>query len=185
MSLVVDKIKCIEESNEIGADDIYLIVFRGRTVAPFESNLASIGPGSAWSDFDTGETHHTDVTIAKTQADAVYAVMMVEKDMGKDISGVEVIGAWKAQTDLVWKSIMMGFVAAGQPTSSNSAKAAGFAGIKNALNGLASLYMSFPKGNDDVIDVKRVTITSLGQAQTIRFRSDAEDATYDVTFKHV
>jgi len=185
MSLVVDSIKCVEESDEIGADDIYLIVFRGRTVPPFNSNLASVGPGSAWSDFDTGETHGSDVTIDQTQPDAVYAVMMVEKDSGKDISGDAVVGAWKAQTDLIWKSIMLGLVAGGLPTGSPSAKASGFTGIQNALNGLASLYMEFPKGDDDVISVKRVTITNPGQAQTIRFRSDTEDATYDVTFKHV
>src|SRR5262245_55938891 len=155
MSLVVDKIKCVEESDEIGADDIYLVVFRGRTLAPFNSNLASVGPGSAWSDFDTGETHGSDVTIAQTQADAVYAVMMVEKDKGKDVTGDEVIGAWKAQTSLVWKSIMLSLVSAGLATGSNSAKASGYAGIKNALHGLASLYMNFPKGDDDLIRVRR------------------------------
>ena len=51
MSLVVDKINCVEESDEIGADDIYLVVFQGRSVAPFASGLKSIGPGSAWQDF--------------------------------------------------------------------------------------------------------------------------------------
>lgn len=185
MSLVVDKIKCVEESDEIGADDLYLIVFQGRTVAPFASGLNSIGPGSAWSDFDTGETHHTDVRVASTNPDGVYAVMMVEKDSSKDIQGNAVVGAWKAQTDLVWKSVMLGMVAGGMPTGTEAARNAGFAAIRNALNGLASLYMEFPKGDDDVIDVKRVTISQPGQSQTIRFRSPSnkEDATYDVTFK--
>ena len=183
MSLVVDKITCVEESDEICADDLYLIVFQGRTVPPFNTGLNSVGPGSAWSDFDTGETHHNDVRVASTNADAVYAIMMVEKDNGKDISGDEVVGAWKAQTDLIWKSIMLGLVAGGLPTGSESAKSSAFTGMKNALNGLASLYMNFPKGNDDVLAVKRVTVTSPGSSQKIRFRSVAEDATYDVTFK--
>lgn len=186
MSLIVDKIKCLEESDENGADDIYLITFRGRTLAPFESNLGSLGPGAAWSDFDTGETHGTDVGIAKTFSDAVYAVMMVEKDNGKDISGDAVVGAWKAQTDLVWKSVMLGLTQSGVNTSSAEGRAAGFTAIRNALNGLSSIYMEFPKGDDDVIDVQRITITAPGQTQTVRFRSPShlEDATYDVTFKH-
>lgn len=187
MSLLIDKIKCVEESDEVGADDIYLIMFIGRTVAPFRSALRSVGPGAAWSDFDTGETHHTDVDSGLFSApDALYAVMMVEKDSGKDISGDAVVGAWQAQSDLIWKSIMLGMVAGGIPTGTEAAKNSGFAGIRNAFNGLASLYMEFPKGDDDVIDVKRVTITNPGQSQTIRFRSpsDAEDATYDVTFRH-
>jgi len=185
MSLVVDKIKAVEESDEVGSDSIYLIAFQGRTVAPFNSGMHSVGPGSAWGDFDTGETVNTDVRLASTHSDGVYAVMMVEMDSSKDIQGSEVIGAWRAQTDLVWKSIMLSLVTGGISTGTEAAKSAGFAGIQNALNGLASIYMSFPKGNDDVIDVKRITITQPGQFQTIRFRSpsDKEDATYDVTFK--
>jgi hypothetical protein len=183
MSLVVDKIKCVEESDEIGSDDIYLIVFQGRTVPPFNSGLNVVGPGSAWSDFDTGETHNTDVRVASKNSDAVYAVMMVEQDFGTDIAGADTVGAWKAQTDLIWKSIMLGLVAGGLSTGSTSAKSSAFTGMKNALNGLSSLYMNFPKGNDDVINVKRVNIVSTGSSETIRFRSDAEDATYDVTFK--
>jgi hypothetical protein len=185
MSLVVDKIKCIEESDELGADDIYLVVFRGYATAPFDSNLASAGPGAAWSDFETGDTRHTDVTIAKTRADAVYAIMMVEKDHGKDISGDEVLGTWKAQTDLAWKATMLSFASSGQSTNSETAKLAGYNAVKKAMLGLASLYMEIPNGDDDVIRVRRVTIVSPGQSQTLRFRSDAEDATYDVTFKQV
>jgi hypothetical protein len=186
MSLVVDRIKAVEESDESGSDDIYLIVFQGRTVAPFESGLNSIGPGNFWDDFDTGEAENTDHRVASTNSDAVYAVMMVEKDSSKDIAGDAVVGAWRAQTNLIWKSIMLGMVAGGIATGTEAAKNTGFVGIVNALNGLASLYMEFPKGDDDVIDIERVTISQPGQSQTIRFRSPSnqEDATYDVTFKH-
>lgn len=185
MTLIVDKIKCVEESDENGADDLYLIGFIGRTVAPFKSALKSIGPGTAWSDFDTGETHNTDVSMGLfSSSDSVYVVMMVEKDSSKDISGSAVVGAWSAQTDLIWKSIMLGMVAGGVPTGTEAAKNSGFVGIRNALHGLASLYMEFPKGDDDVINVKRVNIDQAGQSETIRFRSNFEDATYDVTFKH-
>jgi hypothetical protein len=184
MSLVVDRMKAVEESDEAGSDDIYLIVFQGRTVSPFVSGLNVIGPGNFWDDFDTGEVENTDHRLGTTNSDGVYAVMMVEKDSDRDIAGTAVVSLWKAQSDLVWKSIMLSLVAGGTPTGTEAAKSAGFAGIKNALNGLASVYMEFPKGDDDVIDVKRVTITQPGQSQTIRFRSNKEDATYDVTFKH-
>lgn len=183
MSLVVDKIKCVEESDEIGSDSCYIVVFRGNTNSPFNTGVASVGPGSAWDDFDTGETAHKDVSIAQTNANAVYAVMLVEKDHGKDILGDEVLGAWRAQLDLVWKSVMLGFAAGGLPTNSANAQNAGFTAIRNAMNGLASIYMDIPFGNDDVIAVRRVTIVNPGSSQGIRFRSDAEDATYDITFK--
>jgi hypothetical protein len=183
MSLIVDRIKCVEESDEVGSDDIYLIVFQGRTVPPFITGLNSIGPGAAWGGFDTGETHHTDVRVASTNPDALYAVMMVEKDNAKDIQGSAVLGAWSSQTDLAWKAIMLGMVAGGINTNTEAARNLGFNGIQNALNGLASIFMEFPKGNDDVLGVQRVTISQPGQSQTIRFRSNEEDATYDVTFK--
>lgn len=182
MSLTVDAIKCVEESDEVGADDVYLVVFQGRTVLPFASTLSSIGPGRTWQDFDTGETHSADVRVAPTNADAVYAVMMIEKDDGKDIQGA-VVDAFRTATDLVWRSLMLGILASGRPTNAEPAKAAGFASIRTTLNGLTAVYTEFPKGNDDVLDIKRVTITAAGQSQTIRFRSGPEDATYDVTFK--
>ncbi|XXT19555.1 hypothetical protein WME94_55965 [Sorangium sp. So ce429] len=185
MSLLVDKIVCVEESDENESDDIYLIVFRGLATAPFSTGFGVAGPGSAWSDLSTGETRNADVRIAGTSADSVYAMMIVEKDSDRDISGDDVIGAWKSQVDLTWKSVMLSFVSGNMPTNTEAAKTAGFDAIKNTLNGLASLYMNFPKGDDDVIAVKRVTIVSSGQSQTIRFRSGKEDATYDVTFRQV
>jgi len=183
MSLVVDKIKSVEESDEVGADDIYLIVFEGRTVPPFDAVLNSVGPGTAWSDFDTGETHNADVRIGSTNGDSLYAVMMVEKDRGKDVTGAAVVGAWRSATDLAWKTHMGSLLVGGLPTNTERAKIAGFGAIKNTLYGLSSVYMEFPKGDDDVLDVQRVIITTPGQSQTIRFRSNVEDATYDVTFK--
>src|SRR5262249_33847195 len=142
MSLVVDKIACIEESDELGSDDIYLVVFRGFAKAPFDSNLVSIGPGSVWSDFDTGEVHGTDVGIAKTRPDAVYGVMMIEEDNGKDISG-DLVNFWKSQTDLAWKATMLSFAVSGQLTTSENAKFAGYVAVKKTMKGLAAVFLGF------------------------------------------
>jgi hypothetical protein len=185
MSLVVDRIKCVEESDELDSDDIYLVVFRGRTVSPFDTGLGVHGgAGSLWADYDSGELEGTDVTIAHTNADAVYAVMLVEQDHALDIKGSAVIGAWAMQTDLIWKAQMLSVLTGGGSPGSEQSKTNGYAKIQNALNGLSSIYMEFPKGDDDSLGVKRVTITKAGQSQTVRYRSNAEDATYDVAFKH-
>jgi hypothetical protein len=79
---------------------------------------------------------------------------------------------------------MLARVAGGLPTSTESGRASGFIGVESAMQGLA-LYMEFPKGNDDVLGVKRVTITAKGSSRLVRFRSSVEDATYDVRFKQV
>ena len=185
MSLFVDSIKVVEESDEVGDDDVYIIIFRGECVPPFASNVGVIGPGPHWTDTSTGDFRGADVGLAAATPNSVYAVMLVEKDNGRDISGDAVIGAWRAQTGLVWKAVMLARVAGGLPTSTEAGRAAGFVGVESAMQGLASLYMEFPKGNDDVLGVKRVTITAKGSSQLVRFRSGVEDATYDVRFKQV
>jgi hypothetical protein len=181
MTLVVDSIKCVEESDEAGSDDVYLIVFRGRTTPPFESNVQSIGPGSVWSNYDTGESEGTDVNLAFTQQDAVYAIQLVEEDSSKDISGDEVLGAYKTQVGLAWRGAMLSH---SPNTGTDAAKADGYEAVRQALLALGSVYMEFPFGDDDQLGIKRVRITKSGQAETIRFRSNAEDATYDIRFKH-
>ena len=185
MTLVVDSVHCVEQSDESGSDDVYLIGFIGRTVPPLATALGTRGPGALWSNFDTGEKEGTDVdTGLFTAADALYAVMLVEEDAAKDISGDQVLGEWKFQTNAAWKATMLARVAGGLPTNSAAGRSEGFIAIKDTLNGLAALYMELPFGDDDVLNTKRVTINQPGQSQVIRFRSDAEDATYDVFFKH-
>ena len=92
-SLVVDAIRCVTETDEHGSDDVYIITFRRNTTAPFNSNVGVHGPGTLWTDFDSGNVELTDVTIATFRPDAVYVVMLVERDNDRDISGDEVLGA--------------------------------------------------------------------------------------------
>ena len=43
-SLVIDAVRCREETDEIGSDDVYVVVFRGDPKAPFGSNLVFTAP---------------------------------------------------------------------------------------------------------------------------------------------
>src|SRR5262245_22101024 len=170
--LKVGGIRCIEETDEVGSDDIYLVTFRGNSLAPFESNISVKGPGSVWSDFDSGEAVATDVRIAGFRSDSVYVVMLVEEDNDRDIDGDEVVGAWKAQLDLIWKAQMLSLLGGGSGPASEAVRAVAAQAIINAMLGLASLYMNFPKGNDDLIDVpKRVRIAP-GQVLKLEFYGD-------------
>lgn len=183
MSLIVEHIKCHHSSDSSG-DDIYLIIFRGRKVAPFESNVGVVGPGAAWADFEDGDERGADVKIAATTSNSVYAVMMIDQDSGKDISGDAVINAWRTITATVWKSTMLGFVAAGQDPNSAASGTEGFKTIKKTLESLASIFRT----DDDVIDVKRVMISNPSQgSQMLEFHSPVNDehGRYDVWFKHV
>ena len=181
MEVMVDQVKCKEESDEIGADDVYLITFRGRTTAPFSSNVGVKLLGS----YTTGSTSTTDHVNAMFQSDAVYVVMLVEKDHDRDIAGDEVLGFWRSQTDLVWKATMLAQMGSGQWPPNEVQKDAAAKAIANTMNGLASIYMSFPKGDDDVIDSPKRLKISPGQTPVLHFVSppSKEDAHYDITFK--
>src|SRR4051794_13018912 len=54
-NLVVDAIRCVEETDEVGSDDVYIVIFRGDPKPPFSSNLGVHGPGSFWRDLDSGD----------------------------------------------------------------------------------------------------------------------------------
>jgi len=180
-SLKVDALRCITETDEVGSDDVYVITFRGNTTAPFASNVGVRGPGTLWTDFDSGNLESTDVTIATFRADAVYVVMLVERDNDRDISGDEVIGAWRSQLDAAWKLTMFSLLGANPAPASESQRAVAAQTIVNAMLGLASIYMEFPKGNDDVIDVpKRVRIAP---GQLVKHEFYGDGGHYRIAFK--
>lgn len=181
MPLLVDHVWCKEETDELGSDDVYMVVFRGNTTAPFDSNVAVWGPGDFWDDFDTDDDWSQDIAIAKWRKDAVYLVMLVEEDNNRDISGQAVLGAWKAQTTLAWKAQMLTLLGGGPGPATEAQKQTAATAIRSALQGLSSIYMELPKGNDDLIGApKRVKIAP-GQQPVIDFIGDGGH--YKVRFK--
>jgi hypothetical protein len=115
--------KCVESSD--AADDIYVITFRGNTTSPFDSNVSVKGPGNIWTDFDAGEEEGADQPIAMFRPDAVYVVMLVEQDSGKDVAGEKSLGTWRSITNLAWKASLVGSAVGGTPASSEPAMAPG------------------------------------------------------------
>ncbi len=179
--LVVDQIQCNEETNEGGSDDIYLVIFRGNTTGNFDNNVGVHGPGGFWDDFDTGEVRNLDKAIAQYFPDSVYVTMLIEEDNDRDISGAEVIGAWKAQAALTWNATMLSFQQAGMFPLSTQRKAYAARKVGDALKGLASIYTNFPFGNDERIDQPKQIVISPGQTPVIAFNGDG--GRYKVRFK--
>lgn len=86
MRLEVGRITCIEESDEIGSDDIYLAVFIARENQ--RTGLNVVGPGPAWRNFDTGESRGQDILLdGKADFGTTYFVAMIECDNAKDLTG--------------------------------------------------------------------------------------------------
>lgn len=180
VAVIVDEMRCIDSSDS--ADDIYLMTFRGNTTAPFDSNVAVKGPGNFWDDFDAQEVRKLDIPIAQFRNDAVYVVMLVDQDSGRDID-TEALGLWKTMTDVAWKAVMIAQTVAGQATGAEPQRAAAAAAIVNAFLGAASATIRAPKDPDDRIGLPRRLVVSPGKPTVMDFKESGGDGHYKVTFK--
>lgn len=180
-SLVVDAVRCVEETDEVGSDDVYMIIFRGDPKPPFSSNLGVHGPGNFWSNLDSGDLRESKllrffdpdaIPIAQYFSDAVYVIMLVEEDASKDISGSEVIGAWKTVCGAAWKGALLGLRLSGNWPPSAAQLSTAASNVGHAMLGLASIYMEFPKGDDDVIGKPQQIVISPGKTPTHHFKGD-------------
>jgi hypothetical protein len=176
-SVYVDAMRCV--SSEDSSDDIYLVMFRGRTVLPFNTGLASKGPGNFWTNFDDGDLWNQDILTAQFFPDAVYAVAVVEQDAAKDLSGGTLDNV-AALLDAKWKSELNLQNAAGNPPTSEVARAAAFAVIKQALQG--AIKAPWPIADDDLIGEVQRLVISPGQTPTLTF-ANSGGGKYRVRFK--
>jgi len=164
------------------ADDIYIIAFRGNTTPPFNSNVAVQGPGNFWDDFDAGEPWNQDIPIAMFRPDAVYVVMLVEQDSGKDIDD-KALGLWKTMTDGAWKAVMVSQTVAGLPTNQEAQKQAAAKAIINSFLGAADATIRAPKDPDDTIGPPQRLVVSPGKTTPLEFKEKDGTGHYKVTFK--
>lgn len=142
-----------------------MIVFRGNTTPPFNSNVGVHAP-AMWQDFDKGETQHWDRTIAQFVPGAMYVVMLVEQDDGRDIQDAGALGNWRNATDVRWKADM----ALGEkPTEA----------AKNIIDVMQSL-IHLPLLNDDPIGAKLFSANAIPQS-AVTFAGHG--GKYEVKFK--
>jgi hypothetical protein len=176
-SVYVDAIRCV--SSEDSSDDIYLVMFRGRTILPFNTGTASKGPGNFWTDFDDGELWNQDILMVQFFPDAVYAAAVVERDAAKDVAGGTLSGV-ASILDGKWKAELALQNAAGHPPTSEVARAAAFNVIKTALDG--AIDAPWPIADDDLIGGTQRLIIAPGQTPTLTF-SNSGGGKYRVRFK--
>src|SRR5215204_5566586 len=87
-TLQIGQLKCNEETDEVGSDDIYFVVGIGRRSSPKKGEIKVI-TSSSWLDLESGDPLKTrDVTIDPAfNSQDFYTITMVERDNGKDIAG--------------------------------------------------------------------------------------------------
>jgi hypothetical protein len=178
--LFVDQTTC--RSSIDGSDDIYLIIFRGSTEAPFSSSMSIVHP-SAFSDFDDGESRGNDIQLARYFDNRVYVVALVERDADNDFldNNGRALDLMRAQSGLAWVTTMGGLALSGSARPSAAQRERAAEVVATAINGVVGLTTTWPVGDDDAIGGARYLRITPGQEPTLRFREDGGD--YSIRFK--
>jgi hypothetical protein len=88
-TLQIGQLKCLEETNENGSDDIYFVVGIGRRSTPKVGKI-KVFASPDWSNMSTGDMRYRDVTLDSAfSSQDFYTITMVERDNGLDITGSE------------------------------------------------------------------------------------------------
>jgi hypothetical protein len=89
--LVVRALRCVEETNEIGSDDAYMVVFRGSFNLPPDVKVVG-GKNTAWGNMSTGKLVVKDMVLDEPyKAENAYVAALLEQDSSRDIL---TDGAW-------------------------------------------------------------------------------------------
>lgn len=94
--LVCNALRCVEETNEAGSDDAYMVVFRGSFNQPPDVKVVG-GKNTIWGNMATGKLVVKDMVLDDPyHAENAYVVALLEQDVNRDIlTG----GAWGKVAD--------------------------------------------------------------------------------------
>jgi hypothetical protein len=161
-SLIVDRLRCLEEHDFFGTDDVYVVYFIGRN-PPGASSLHVKGPGSAWGDISSGDVREANVTLDSSYNPAnLYMVALVEKDAGRDIEGQE-----KENVESWVKAMYTAFWASGSASMSNLA-------IQLKPEMINALEANFNGDDDTLLGVRWVKpLTNSGQWRALNYYGDS------------
>jgi hypothetical protein len=169
--VVVDWVVCGEETDELGDDDVYLMLFRGELPAAGgiqgNTEFTVTGPGTFWDDMSTYDVRKRDCKVSRYDRRSVYVVQLIERDNGRDVKG-SVESAYRSALDIAWTGALARTVG----RSDDDRRAPLIQTIKEAMRGLNTLYMEFPKGNDDWIGSPKELAVRADSLITIDFKGD-------------
>lgn len=164
------------------SDDIYLLVFRGNTRAPFHNSMSVIHP-SAFADFEDGQSRGNDIKIGRYFDDSLYVVGLLERDEDNDFldNGAKFLDLVRAQANLAWTTRMGALQLAGGGQLSEAQLAASANIVITAIEGTVGLATTWPVGDDDSIARSRHLRIAPGQEPVLSYIGDG--ASYRIRFK--
>ena len=166
-TLKLDRVQCIEETDEIGGDSPYVLVY---ATSPTNSGVVRIGrwgPGGWDGNVNTGETYYPNGTIATgVQAGWTLWTVLMEEDDGNDISS----GDLAYIDSMMWNQWQVSFWQSGVLQQLNM--------MMTFLNAIDEVT-----GNDDTVAIRVFPISGSSAGTSINFTGDGGN--YTLRFKLV
>jgi hypothetical protein len=159
-TLVMHKFHCVEETDEVGSDSPYFLIFHGKASNPGACGVVKIRRESWDGEIDSGDTRVPNAVVASgIDTGSVVLVAMIEEDDGCDIGTVELtlVRSWM-------KAVFPAFAASNTLTPAKL-------GLKVAPEFAKAIDVAL--GNDDLLDIDRLLITKLsGQLTALQLTGD-------------
>ncbi|MBI4852254.1 MAG: hypothetical protein HY819_10700 [Acidobacteria bacterium] len=168
-SLVLQEFNCVEETNEVGSDSPYFVVFVGHPGITPTSSVTTLRKESWDNEIDSGDLIKANLTVGTgVNTNTLVLVALLEEDNNPDITGADLINVqnWMQAIFQAFGSIL--------GISLNQLDAMVRPEFVKALNANIA--------NDEIVAVKRLTIsTSSGLLPILKFLGDGGD--YRVRFR--
>ncbi len=85
-TLKIRALRCVEETDEWGPDDVYMGLFRGSFTLPPDLKVVG-GKGTKWANMSSGDLRIEDMTLETNyHPENVYVATLIEQDSGKDLA---------------------------------------------------------------------------------------------------
>jgi hypothetical protein len=177
--IYVDQTTC--KTSVDSSDDIYLLVFRCSTKAPFNNSMSVIHPAS-FANFDDGESRGNDIQIGRYFDNSVYIVALMERDADNDFldNNGKFLDLIRAESNLAWVTRMGALTLAGGSVS-ESDRAAAASIVITAINAAIGLATTWPIGDDDKIGSSKRLKIAPGEEPVLAFAGGG--GSYRIRFK--
>jgi hypothetical protein len=159
-NLILKEFRCVEETDEVGSDSPYFVIFVGqRGNAPI-SDVKTIRKDSWDNNIGSGDFRAPNITVAAgVDTSTLVIVALMEEDANPDITGGDL-----ANVQNWMKSVFQAFGSVGGTSLTQLAAQVKPEFIK-ALNANIT--------NDEIVNVQRLTITTLsGSLPLVHFFGD-------------
>jgi hypothetical protein len=155
-TLKLDRVHCVEETDEVGSDSPYVLVFATSPSNSGAVRFGKWGPGGWDTKVDSGDIYYPNGTIASgVQAGWTLWTVLMEEDDGNDLSA----GDLDYIESMLWNQWQASFWQSGAQQQINM--------MLTFLNAVGTVT-----GNDDTVAIRFFPVSGSSAGSTVQFTGD-------------